>query len=150
MNLVFRSGDMLDANVLGGEKFDLIVSNPPYVTPEEYETLIPCVRDYEDPLALFGGDCNQSGMEFHAAIVKLAKTHLRGGMRRHEHAVAFDSIPRLRLDDVDMKTDLPRVWLEFSGKNRRYAVMDLAERLRVPTTIWKDFRDKDRLMTVDI
>jgi release factor glutamine methyltransferase len=34
--------------------FDLVVSNPPYVTPEEYETLQPEIRLYEPREALVG------------------------------------------------------------------------------------------------
>jgi release factor glutamine methyltransferase len=36
--------------------FDLILSNPPYVTLEEYDTLPSGVRDYEPHRALFGGE----------------------------------------------------------------------------------------------
>jgi release factor glutamine methyltransferase len=36
-------------------RFDLVVSNPPYVSERERFTLMPDVRDYEPALALFGG-----------------------------------------------------------------------------------------------
>ena len=49
------------------EPFDLIVSNPPYVTTAEMETLDPSVRDYEPHLALWGGD---DGLDFYRAIVR--------------------------------------------------------------------------------
>ena len=35
--------------------YDLIVSNPPYISEEEWETLAPDVRDFEPREALFGG-----------------------------------------------------------------------------------------------
>ncbi len=38
-----------------GRGFDLIVSNPPYVTTGEAETLAPEVRDFEPAIALFAG-----------------------------------------------------------------------------------------------
>ncbi len=36
-------------------KFDLIVSNPPYITSEDVQQLMPDVRDYDPTLALDGG-----------------------------------------------------------------------------------------------
>src|SRR5204862_2870512 len=38
----------------GSRSFDLIVSNPPYVEPEEIETLQPEIRDWEPRKALVG------------------------------------------------------------------------------------------------
>jgi release factor glutamine methyltransferase len=46
-----RRGDLL-AGVAG--RFDLVVANPPYVSPEEYETLQPEIRLYEPREALVG------------------------------------------------------------------------------------------------
>lgn len=40
---------------MGEEKFDLIVSNPPYITSAVIETLAPEVRDFDPRLALDGG-----------------------------------------------------------------------------------------------
>lgn len=47
--------------------YDLIVSNPPYVTTQEMETLDPSVRNFEPHLALDGG---ADGLDFYRAIIK--------------------------------------------------------------------------------
>lgn len=52
----FILGDIrVHKRALGGRKFDLIVSNPPYVSSQELARLEPGVRDYEPELALHGG-----------------------------------------------------------------------------------------------
>jgi release factor glutamine methyltransferase len=49
----FRRGDLLAA--LLDDRPDAVVSNPPYVTSAECESLHPAVRDHEPRLALDGG-----------------------------------------------------------------------------------------------
>ncbi len=48
-------------------KFDLIVSNPPYIPTAELATLDPSVRDFEPRMALDGG---ADGLDFYRAIVR--------------------------------------------------------------------------------
>ena len=57
-------------------KFDMIVSNPPYVTGEEMEVLPDSVRNYEPHMALFGG---ADGLDFYRAITKNYRAVLKPG-----------------------------------------------------------------------
>ena len=57
-------------------KFDMIVSNPPYITTQEMEELPDSVRNYEPHLALHGGD---DGLEFYRSIAENYKEALKPG-----------------------------------------------------------------------
>jgi len=46
-------------------KFDMIISNPPYITGQEMRELPHSVKNYEPHLALYGGD---DGLHFYRAI----------------------------------------------------------------------------------
>ncbi len=55
---------LLEGNLMDpvtGEKFDLILSNPPYIPDSEIAALMPEVRDFEPRLALSGNDESISG-----------------------------------------------------------------------------------------
>ena len=57
-------------------KFDMIVSNPPYVTTMEMEALPHSVLDFEPHLALLGG---ADGLDFYRAITENYKDALKDG-----------------------------------------------------------------------
>ena len=61
-----------------GERYDIIVSNPPYIETDVISTLMPEVREHEPVMALDGG---KDGFSFYRRIVRGAGDHLkRGGM----------------------------------------------------------------------
>ena len=59
-------------SALQGRKYDMIVSNPPYISDEEMQTLMPEVRQ-EPELALFGGG---DGLDFYRRISRVSPEHL--------------------------------------------------------------------------
>ncbi len=54
---------------LGGERFDLVVSNPPYLTEAEYQALDPSVKAWEPREALVGGP---EGLEVTGRVLREA------------------------------------------------------------------------------
>lgn len=58
------------------EKFEIIVSNPPYIASEEIKTLMDEVREHEPLNALDG---KEDGLYFYCKIVKESKNFLKGG-----------------------------------------------------------------------
>lgn len=73
----FRAGDLFAA-VQPDERFDLILSNPPYVAQEALPTLDRQVRDFEPRLALDGG---LGGLTFYQRIAQQAGNFLAPGAR---------------------------------------------------------------------
>ena len=74
--LVFKQGDLYDA-LDEGEKFDVIISNPPYIRTADIEGLMPEVKDHDPMLALDGGE---DGLIFYRRIIEGAHEHLvKGG-----------------------------------------------------------------------
>ncbi len=74
VEVAFSKSDILKEDILGC--YDLILSNPPYVTDEEMKGLSPDVRDFEPHLALSGG---KDGLLFYPVIVIIAHAALRSG-----------------------------------------------------------------------
>ena len=57
-------------------KFDVIASNPPYISDAEFDMLDPSVKEYEPGLALKGGT---DGLDFYRRIASDAVLHIRNG-----------------------------------------------------------------------
>jgi release factor glutamine methyltransferase len=71
--VVFRLGSAFTA-LNPGEKFDLLISNPPYIPSAEIATLAPEVRDHDPRLALDGG---ADGLDFYRRLAQEAAQFLQ-------------------------------------------------------------------------
>ena len=74
----FVNGNLFDPFRFLGERepFDLILSNPPYITCSEIEGLAKEVKDYEPIIALNGGE---DGLTFYRNIISQAPFYLKKG-----------------------------------------------------------------------
>ena len=73
VNIEFKQSDLFSRV---HDKFDIIVSNPPYIPNWEINRLSPEVRDYEPHLALDG---KEDGLYFYRSIAKKVKDYLNPG-----------------------------------------------------------------------
>ena len=73
--VTLRAGNLFDG-VDSADRFDIIVSNPPYIKTGVIESLMPEVRDHEPHLALDG---REDGLFFYRRIIAQAGEFLMGG-----------------------------------------------------------------------
>lgn len=114
--IIFYETDILNEaawNRLG--QYDLIVSNPPYITEDEKNILPQNVIDFEPHLALFSG--NNDAQRFIKKIVKFAVEHLnKGGYLFFETNEFYATDTRIIMEEngfieVELRKDL-------NGKDR--------------------------------
>jgi release factor glutamine methyltransferase len=110
----FRLGNWFDA-IDKGERFDLIVSNPPYLTEEELQTAEPEVRRHEPEQALVSGD---DGLDDLKGILSTAALFLnQGGFLALETGVAQHT----ELDKICTRSRLEGEGIsDVSGRPRFY------------------------------
>ncbi len=89
-NILENEIDLNRTNIFGGdlfenitEKYDMILTNPPYIDPKLSERIQNSVKTHEPEIALFGGT---DGMEIIEKIILEAPKHLNpGGILYIEH-----------------------------------------------------------------
>lgn len=80
-------------------KFDMIVSNPPYITGEEMKQLPKSVSDFEPHLALFGGE---DGLDFYRSILQhFTKVLKPGGYICFEFGMNMGDVVCALLEEKD-------------------------------------------------
>lgn len=95
-------------------KFEIIVSNPPYIRRDELAGLMPEVRDHEPGKALDGG---VDGLFFYREITKKAKAHLPGGgMLFYEIGCEQGSAVKKIMEDSGFRE--VEIVKDFSGLDR--------------------------------
>ena len=114
--IIFLKGDLFHPvkgmNLTG--RVDAIVSNPPYVTRDEMESLQPEVRN-EPEIALDGGE---KGLEFYQRIVPLTSRFLRrGGLLALE--IGYGQIEKIK-DMIACQEDMqpPLIIKDYQGIER--------------------------------
>lgn len=70
-NISFVESDLFEK--FDSQKFDVIVSNPPYIAESEKDDMDESVKKYEPQLALYG---KNDGLDFYQRVSKVAESYL--------------------------------------------------------------------------
>jgi release factor glutamine methyltransferase len=117
----FQQKDVFDLNI-GKESFNVILSNPPYITHEEYDTLDPDVKNWEDSRALVA---HEQGTQIHKKLIEVAK-YCRPYLNNH----------------------IPRLVMEMGGTHQIESLTKvMQENGFKDIAVWKDLAEKDRVIT---
>ncbi|MCQ2497791.1 MAG: peptide chain release factor N(5)-glutamine methyltransferase [Lachnospiraceae bacterium] len=111
----FMKADILEdlPDALLGPKFDLVVSNPPYIESDVIEELEPEVKDYDPMLALDGG---KDGLVFYRRLSEvLDKTLKKGGWFFFE--IGYNQAEAVKELFSDEYTDI-EVIKDYAGLDR--------------------------------
>ena len=108
-------------DVDGSVKYDLIVSNPPYIRAAEMATLDASVREFEPRMALDGGD---DGLMFYRAIAKRWRCALKTGGRLM-FEVGYDQAEQVAAilrengyENIAVTRDLSKIERVIEGEKR--------------------------------
>jgi release factor glutamine methyltransferase len=102
LEIAFAEQDVRDG-LVGG--YDLVVSNPPYVTSEEIETLEPEVRDWEPRVATVGEEHTEA-IAASAAQALLSGGHLVLEVADGRAVEVAEVLGRLGYEDIRSGQDL--------------------------------------------
>lgn len=113
----FYSSDLLEFALKSSKKYDIIVSNPPYIRSEEINNLMKDVKEYEPHLALDG---KEDGLYFYRKITNEAVNLLNdGGTLAYE--IGFDQ--RVEVEEIMKSQGFKDIYsLKDLGGNDRVVI----------------------------
>lgn len=109
-----ESSDLLNSAIQQNKKFQVVVSNPPYIRESVIPTLMDDVKNYEPYIALSGGS---DGLEFYRRITSESLLVLeKGGLLAFE--IGYDQ--REEVQDILLKSGFNRIECisDLSGNDR--------------------------------
>jgi release factor glutamine methyltransferase len=122
-SVTFLSSDLLQ-DIPATLKFDIIISNPPYISSQEWEHVDASVKEWEDPIALLAPD---NGLGIVKQVIKEAKTYLQ----------PHKALQRL---------GIPQLIIEI-GYQQGAQVKELLEKEKFyNVSVQKDIQGKDRIV----
>lgn len=115
VEVLFLRANILQPETISLPQFDIIVSNPPYITESEKKEMHANVLEHEPHMALFVTDGNP--LQFYEAIACFASSHLKkGGKLFVEINAAYSNEVKACMEKHGF--NLVTVIKDMQGKNR--------------------------------
>lgn len=113
-NVEFKLFDVMSKEIFQLGKFDLIVSNPPYVSEPDFNHLEPELKVYEPRIALTD---NADGLSFYNRITSISKDlmekpgYLYFEIGKDQHKIINDLLTKENFTDI-------KIYKDYSGIDR--------------------------------
>lgn len=107
-NVEFKLLDIMTEEIFNQGKFDLIVSNPPYVSKNDYQTLEPELKVHEPRVALTD---NADGLTFYNRIITIAKNILKQPgylyfeIGKDQHEIIYGLMNQQNFNNIKIQKD---------------------------------------------
>lgn len=107
-NVEFKLLDIMTEEIFNQGKFDLIVSNPPYVSKNDYQTLEPELKVHEPRVALTD---NADGLTFYNRIITIAKNILKQQgylyfeIGKDQHEIIYGLMNQQNFNNIKIQKD---------------------------------------------
>lgn len=116
-DIIFYEGDLLEP--VKNQRFDLILSNPPYIAEEEWQEMDRSVRQYEPKLALFAENSGLAvyqrlALEIPPVLAKMGQVFLEIGYQqgRAVQTLFQDAFPEKKVEILQDMQGLDRmIWV---------------------------------------
>ncbi len=126
-NVSFIHSDVY-TNIPTKHQFDIIVSNPPYISEDEWRLLEPSVKDWEDKRALVAPD---DGFEIIKEIIAGAAARIK--------------------PNKDMASlGIPQLMIEIGYTQAKRTVQLMNDAGLIDICVYKDLEQKDRVVTARV
>ena len=112
--LIFQNVDVLDFKVPTDQKFDIIVSNPPYISINDYSSLEKELLEHEPKIALTD---NNDGYSFYESISALSKSWLTDGGKLY-FEIGINQVERVKKSMLKNGFENIVILKDYSGIER--------------------------------
>ncbi len=123
-------GDIIDlvesdsfANIHDDERYDMIVSNPPYISREFFDTLDKTVKDHEPAIALYGGI---DGLDFYKDIFVTGSKYLNQNGKIFVE-IDYRKEPEIQALVAEGELSIIGAHKDIAGRNRVLELIKLGE-----------------------